>query len=282
MRPISQSMQAHLDATVTTMCRCWRLERVDGVVMGFTDHDREVVIDEDRYSALSGFASTGDVTKAGLSVGGLEIEGALASDALTAEDLEDGRYDGAKMDLWLVNWMTGQRVHLRSGTLGEVTRADGAFRAEVRGPMQALEAVRGRLFTRKCDADLGDARCQVDVGAMTVGAVVVALDDQHVTVSGLDGYDEGHFSAGVLVVASGARAGSRRAIVRHSLVGAAVVLTLRGEILGLEAGDALTVMPGCDKCFETCRDKFSNHLNFQGFPHIPGEDRAFTYVRPGT
>ena len=27
---------------------------------------------------------------------------------------------------------------------------------------------------------------------------------------------------------------------------------------------------GCDKTFETCRDTFSNSVNFRGFPYIPG------------
>jgi hypothetical protein len=29
---------------------------------------------------------------------------------------------------------------------------------------------------------------------------------------------------------------------------------------------------GCDKAFATCRDRFANHLNFRGFPHMVGND----------
>jgi uncharacterized phage protein (TIGR02218 family) len=43
-------------------------------------------------------------------------------------------------------------------------------------------------------------------------------------------------------------------------------------------GDSLTLLAGCDKSFETCRDKFANHLNFRGFPHMPGNDIALGYV----
>ncbi len=28
----------------------------------------------------------------------------------------------------------------------------------------------------------------------------------------------------------------------------------------------------CDKSFATCRDRFANHINFQGFPFLPGMD----------
>ncbi len=36
----------------------------------------------------------------------------------------------------------------------------------------------------------------------------------------------------------------------------------------------LAAFPGatCDRRFATCRDVFHNHLNFQGFPDIPGDD----------
>lgn len=38
---------------------------------------------------------------------------------------------------------------------------------------------------------------------------------------------------------------------------------------------------GCDKRFETCKAKFSNTVNFRGFPHLPGNDAAYGYVNEG-
>jgi len=38
------------------------------------------------------------------------------------------------------------------------------------------------------------------------------------------------------------------------------------------AGDTLRIEAGCDKRAETCRLKFNNIVNFQGFPFVPGED----------
>jgi uncharacterized phage protein (TIGR02218 family) len=37
-------------------------------------------------------------------------------------------------------------------------------------------------------------------------------------------------------------------------------------------GDGVTLTTGCDKRFATCRDKFSNAINYRGFPHMPGTD----------
>ena len=43
-------------------------------------------------------------------------------------------------------------------------------------------------------------------------------------------------------------------------------------------GTALQLIAGCDKRFETCRDRFANAVNFRGFPHMPGRDFVFSYA----
>ncbi len=40
----------------------------------------------------------------------------------------------------------------------------------------------------------------------------------------------------------------------------------------IAVGEQVSVVAGCDKQIETCRTKFSNALNFRGFPHMPGND----------
>ena len=282
MRSVDPELLAHLKSGVTTTCRCWQLTRTDDVSLGFTDHDRALSFGGVTFSAVDGLEASGDVTRAGLGVGGLEIAGALSSASLDAGELQDGRYDGATVTLWLVNWAdVSERVVLRRGTLGEVTRADGGFSAEVRGPMQALETVRGRVIATGCDADLGDARCKVNLGALEVSAAVHSVDGAGVRVTGIAHLAAGHLAGGLAVVTSGAAAGARRLVVAHTVDALGRVLTLREPLPGLAQGDALTVTPGCDKRFDTCRAKFANGLNFQGFPYLPGNDRAFSYPRSG-
>jgi uncharacterized phage protein (TIGR02218 family) len=49
----------------------------------------------------------------------------------------------------------------------------------------------------------------------------------------------------------------------------------------IQAGDTFSITAGCDKRFETCRDRFSNVVNFGGFPHMPGNDFALSYAKQG-
>ncbi|ORE96456.1 hypothetical protein ATO13_06320 [Stappia sp. 22II-S9-Z10] len=289
MRDVPSGLKAHLEGGAQTVCHCWQLERTDGAVMGFTDHDSEVEFGGVTYSALAGLESSGDVARTGLGVGGLEVAGALSASGLDAADLMAGKYDFAVLTVWLVNWASvSERVVVRRGSLGEVTRADGAFRAEVRGPAQALETVRGRVFSTGCDADLGDGRCKVDLAALARSATVVAVDGARLTVSGIGDLADGYLAGGVAEMTSGADAGSRGVLVRHAAVGMATVggatvevavVQLRTALLGVAPGDTVALTPGCDKRFATCVATFGNGPNFQGFPHIPGNDRAFAYAR---
>lgn len=273
MKTLPEGLQAHLDSGATTLCWCWQLVRGDGVVMGFTDHDRALAFDGVTYEAATGFSASEVQSALGLAVDNLTLAGALSSATLNEDDLAAGLYDNAAFRLWRVNWAeVSQRVLMKSGTLGEVSRQGAAFSAELRGLAQALNQPVGRAFGRLCDADLGDARCTLAVTAVT-GAVVAAFDGRRFTVSGLDDAAAGDFTGGRLRFASGANAGLAMDIRRHGKSGDLVTLELwQAMPRPVTAGDGFTVTPGCDKTFATCRDRFGNAVNFRGFPYMPGND----------
>lgn len=52
MKQLSPEFEAHLKSGSTTLCWCWRLTRRDGVVSGFTDHDRDVSFDGTVFEAV--------------------------------------------------------------------------------------------------------------------------------------------------------------------------------------------------------------------------------------
>ena len=49
MKALLPELAAHLASGTTTLCWCWRLARRDGVVMGFTDHDKALTFDGTTY-----------------------------------------------------------------------------------------------------------------------------------------------------------------------------------------------------------------------------------------
>ncbi|SER19849.1 phage conserved hypothetical protein BR0599, partial [Faunimonas pinastri] len=159
MKTLPLGLQAHLDGGATTLCWCWKLVRTDGVVLGFTDHDRDLTVEGVTYAAASGFTASEAKSSLGLSVDDLEVDGALSSDSLTEADLLAGLWDNAAIELRRVNWADpGQAVIMRTGNVGEVRRGSLAFTAELRGMAHELGQEIGRVFSYSCDANLGDAR----------------------------------------------------------------------------------------------------------------------------
>jgi uncharacterized phage protein (TIGR02218 family) len=287
MKTLSDDLQTHLACGATTLCWCWKLTRGDGIVQGFTDHDEDVVFGGTVYAAATGFTASQIQSNLDFSVDNLTAAGALSSDALGEADLAAGLYDGAAVEIWRANWAApDQRVLIRKGTLGEVRRGKAAFQAEIRGLMQALNQPVGRAYCYACDADVGDARCGVDLAAAThrvSGTVAAVTDNRRFEVSGLSDFAGGWFAGGKLAWTSGVNAGRAIEIKRHSRTSAATILELWQETaFAIAAGDVFTATAGCDKRFSTCKKKFSNAANFRGFPYMIGADAAVAYARTGT
>jgi uncharacterized phage protein (TIGR02218 family) len=286
MKSLSPEFAAHLAGGATTICNCWKLTRGDGRVMGFTDHDGDIVIDGVTYEAAAGFTASAVESSAGLAVDNLDLAGGLNSERLDEGDLAAGIYDDASVEIWRVNWRAPeQRVLMRRGNLGEVSHGATGFTAELRGLAHRLNQPVGRLFQYGCDADLGDARCGVDLGATAIrgeGLVPSSEDDRVITASGLDAFADGWFERGRIVFTSGANAGAGCEVKLHSLsTEGATIEMWQAMARGIAAGDAFNVTAGCDKQFSTCRMKFANGANFRGFPHMPGNDYVISYARSG-
>jgi uncharacterized phage protein (TIGR02218 family) len=285
MKSLPPALAAHLATGTTTLAWCWRLTRADGTRQGFTDHDRDLVFDGTTFEAASGFTATDIKDAVGLSVDNLEVSSALRSDSLNEDDLAAGLYDDAAVEIWRVNWADPvQRVLMRAGSIGEVSRSGLAFTAEVRGLAQYLQQPKGRLYQYGCDADLGDARCTVDLDDPAfrgTGTVVTASSLRLFTATGLDAFAADWFTRGLVTFTTGANAGRRQEVKRH-LAGTEATLELwQPMALAIAPGDTFTVTAGCDKHFATCQAKFANAVNFRGFPHMPGNDFVATVARPG-
>ncbi len=263
---------------VQTIARAWAVTRRDGFVLGFTDHDRSLSFDGLAFRPDSGLSAAAVVQGAGLSVDNTEATGILSHDAITETDLMAGRWDGAEVRLWEVDWTrTADRRLMFRGHLGEISRNGAAFRAELRGLSEPLNRVQGRVFHPRCSADLGDRACGMDLarpGYRAEGQVVAGDEGQRFRLGGLAGHESGWFERGILEVLDGPAKGLS-GMVKNDLPLAGGLRDVElWSALGImpAAGDRIRLVAGCDKRAQTCRLKFANFLNFRGFPHLPSED----------
>lgn len=260
---------AALASELTHLALCWRLVRRDGVALGFTSHDNALLVDGLLHRARPGMTPSAIVLGDGLEADDMDVDGALSSTALTADDLVAGRWDGARLSLFLVDWRAPDdgQLALASGTLGDVAVGQGpdaGFQAELVGPAAALAANVVECCSPECRAELGDARCRVPMRVRERLVAIAASLFDRVQVAGIASADH---DQGELLVLDGAAAGLSRRVI-----GTDGAWLLLDEPLPLAIGTRLRLREGCDKRFATCRDRFGNALNFRGEPHVPGGD----------
>lgn len=263
-----------LEAELTHLALCWRLVRRDGVALGFTSHDASLLIDGLMHLARPGMTPSAVVLGDGLEADDMEVAGALSAGALTADDLLAGRWDGARVQLFMVDWRqpgAGRHV-LAEGTLGDVAVGEGAdtgFTAELIGPGAALMATAVETCSPECRAELGDARCRVSLRGREHITALAEVASDRVRVAGISAGDH---VQGSLLVLDGAAGGLERRLIADD-----DGWLLLDEPLALTAGTRVLIREGCDKRFVTCRDRFANAANFRGEPHVPGADLLTRY-----
>lgn len=265
-----------LAGEATSLAFCWRLERRDGVALGFTSHDRDLAIGGFCYRAAPGMAPSAIELSTGFSAEMLSISGALTNDAIRGEDLLAGRWDGAAVRLFLADWQApdAATVPIARGQLGEVRLSGGGFETELLGPAASLERPAVEETSPECRAALGDRRCRVDMaGRIRVTRVTEIPEDDVVAVAEAPG-GPGAYAFGRLRWIGGANSGLESAIV------ASEGLELRLQEpppFAMQPGDLVEIREGCDKSFATCRARFANAENFRGEPHLPGMDLLTRY-----
>lgn len=261
---------------LTSAVLCWRMERRDGAAIGFTAHDRDIVREGIVYRAAPGMLPSAISQSDGFAADGLEIEGALTDAAIAEADLAAGRWDGASVFLFLIDWQEpeGEPLPIARGVLGDVAMRGGGFEAELKGPAAALDRPVVEQTSPECRATLGDRRCRVDMAGRARITRIVAVEGEDAVrvASTVPGNAHGY---GRLRWIGGANSGLESAI----LSSAGALVRLREPPHYRPAiGDAVELTEGCDKALATCAGRFGNAVNFRGEPHLPGMDLLTRYA----
>lgn len=170
MKTCSEALASHLKQDTTTITTCWRITRADGKVFCFTEHDKSFEYQGEWFTSVGGFNKSSIPSNATFGIDSMEVNGFLSTDTIEDEEMRNGAFDYAEVEIFLVNYMDLSMgdMALRYGHFGEVkTVPSGAFLVELRGLIQLLSVKIGETYTPECRAHVGDRRCKVQLIPLT-------------------------------------------------------------------------------------------------------------------
>jgi uncharacterized phage protein (TIGR02218 family) len=274
VRTLSAPLATHIEGETISLCTLWRVALLEGTVLGFTDHDANILLDGLTYAAASGFTASAIDTTAALNVDNMDVDGMLVSPSITDDDLISGRWDYAAIKIMMINWrdLSAGVITLRVGRLGEVSAAGSKWKAEIRGLMQALQTPIGQIYQPGCRANFGDARCKFDVSTVTTLCTVSAISaDGRVLFAPELTLPPGLYDGGKVAFLTGLDHGLVGEVKRNDVGWVELHLPMP---LPVQVGDAFNATQGCLKRpMEDCKARYNNIINFRGEPYLPGTNR---------
>ncbi len=256
----------------------WRVSRRDGVTLGFTGHDRDLWLGGVLHRAAPGMLPSAVRRTADLSPDSVDVEGALSHDAISRTDLAAGRFDGAAIQLGVVDWESGECAVLYRGEIGALSEEGAAFSAELLSAKAQLATDPVPRTSPTCRAAFCGPGCTLSPPRFTHDLPLAAVDFEANAVLPDGGPGVAQFLDGSLRWLDGALAGQVSQVV--TLSNGALVLE---DDLPPDAAPGMLVRlrEGCDHTIATCAARFSNAANFQGEPFLPGNDILARYPVAG-
>ncbi len=270
-----------LDLTVAAVgfpARVAVITRRDGTVYRIAESDEAITVGADTFAVVPGLNISAIKHTLGGETPSCQIVAVhRTGGTFTTRDVDAGLFDGAAVQIYNVDrldlstkglWFTGAIANIAYDIENKLV-------FDVKGPSAAAKILMTQTRSPMCRTDLFSDLCQVDKTlydvATTVDIIAAAFT---FTVTGSLAQATGYFDQGTLVTASGS------ALVIASWNQATQTITTYQPCDHLlEAGDSLTLYPGCDKTLGASGcGRFTNALNFQAEPHFLGTAAAAQQV----
>ncbi|RDC61012.1 hypothetical protein HME9302_02229 [Alteripontixanthobacter maritimus] len=246
----------------------WRIERRDGVTLGFSRHDRDLRFDGVLHRAAPGMLPSAIRRSSDLSQDSAEMEGALSHDTITQQDLADGRYDGAQVAVGAVDWETLENAILYRGAIGTVSGEAGRYAAQLQSAKAALDTDPVPRTSPTCRARFCGPGCTLSPARFTVEATVTTFDADASTITAAS-INSSLYAYGTLTWLDGPQVGLSVRILQND---EDLLILERPPAINTPANARVRLRQGCDHTLATCADRFGNAINFQGEPFLPGND----------
>lgn len=257
------------------------ITRADGTIIRVAESDVPLPIDGDTFSVVPGFQVSAIKHTNNGEVPSCEFVAVHGSGAtFDTLDLDVGRFDGAKVEVYKVDRLNLSRKGLLfTGSISTIQYSpiERGVRFSVKGPASSSRIVMTRKRSPMCQTDLFNPfLCRLNKDDYDVATTVATIEGAFVfTVTGALAQASGYFNQGLVLTANG----DSFEVGAWDQSTQKITAYLPCSRL-LEVGLGLTLYPGCDKTLTGTRGcaSFGNQLNFQGEPHFMGTAAAAQQV----
>lgn len=261
-------------APYETAAWCVRIECTNSTVVRLTTYPHDLTMSNGQvYLTDAGYEQTAYQATSTMAPSAIDLEGIAGLTGISRDEIAAGVFDGARVKIFKCDFLNPVEDYeeVVEGFFGKTTLDDERYRSEAVSKSDALNESIAVTVTPGCRYKFGSqgvAECGVALGPITVSGTVT-----HV-ISGTSVRDSAfaqaadYFGAGTIQFITGANAGLKPLEIKsHASDGTFVVH--EGFYYTPTIGDTFSVVPGCRKSKEACKNKWNNYLNFGGFPDMP-------------
>lgn len=250
---------------------CVRIECVNGVVVRITDHPFDLAMSNATvYETDCGYSPTALSGSTTFASSAIDIEGIAAIGGLTRDQVASGVFDNARVFIFRTSYFSPVEDYepVASGFFGKTEMEDEHYRIEGMSLIDALSQSVGKSYTAACSRTFGDAGCGISLAAIDAAGAITSVTSARVFTDSSRLEVDDWFGAGTIKFTSGQNVGLRPLEIKSFTAGG-VITTFEPAYYLPQIGDAFVITPGCRRRLQDCRDKYSNIVNFFGFPNIP-------------
>ncbi|QGR02346.1 DUF2163 domain-containing protein [Ehrlichia ruminantium] len=274
MKNISTKFKQHISSEILTLAYCIQLTLKNNKVIGLTDFDQDLVIDNITYKSAPGLNI--DILKYNTTSGSsTKIETIIDGNTIKEEDILFGMYDFTTVKILLVNYtnIDEENLILFYGNTDKVTITNHKLIVELNSISHILLRNIGNFFSSSCRAQFCDAQCKLNKESFTnshyITKVISKQEFECITLINTANY----YTYGSITFTTGKNSNLTLEIKQHNK---SYVQFYNSLPHNMNIDDKFFIIAGCDKSFNTCSHKFNNSKNFRGEPHIP-ELQIYTY-----
>lgn len=253
---------------------CLRIVPTTGSPIRLTHYPRDLKMGNGTiYLSGSGYDFTGYSASASMSPSMVDLEGIAGIAAIDKATIAAGVLDNARCYLFATAWTAPveDEEPIIASILGKTTLFDDRYRIEEMALIDALNQSVGRTYTASCQKTFGGqgfAGCKVALGPITVTGTLTSVTSNAIFRDSARAEAADRFAAGTIAFTTGANAGLKPLEVKRYEADGTIEV-FEPFYYPPAVGDAYSLVPGCRKRLQDCRDKWANVVNFGGFSYVP-------------